>query len=581
MSAIPVGMPRYAPDAGAAHNYRAEPTRTNFSQPHDKAPPELVARTWDAQGLRLLLSDTLRGDQVIVVSNRAPCTHERVNGVIQLTQPASGLVTAIEPVVRACAGTWIAHGSGSADAAFVNENSIFQVPPTGGEESATSGYSLRRLWLSAAEQSGYCDGFSNAGLWPLCHLAHVRPSFVEADWTHYRRVNQRFADAVAKEARSADPIVLVQDYHLALVPAMVRQLLPRATIVSFWHIPWGHAEQMGICPWLPELVNGLLGSDIVGFQTPAHWRNFVDSAQRCGTPLTTAERRANTTPGYPRSQGNGSSRITQQQTGAHTAQVRDYPISIAWPTPPEQTGLPSIAHCRSLAEARWALPKDAKLIVGIDRFDYTKGLLERLHAIEHLLLTRPQWQGKLRLIQVAAPSRTALQDYANFRTEVFAQVQRINARFAAHGPAPIVLLDAHHDRAAVTALYRAADLCLVTSLHDGMNLVCKEFVAARDDEQGVLVLSQFAGAADELSEALIVNPYHTAQVADALHLGLVMPAHEQRQRMRALRSTVQSRNVYRWAAHMLLDAATLRRTRHARQTAHPALSQVVGAVDPA
>ncbi len=499
---------------------------------------DLSSKTWDAQALSALFSSTFTGDEIIVVSNREPYAHERVNGRVRITQPASGMVTAVEPIVRACAGTWIAHGGGDADREPVDQGDVWQVPP------AASGFRLRRVWLDLEEQRGYYDGFSNSGLWPVCHRVPVRPSFSEQDWEHYRTANARFADAVISEARRPDPIVLVQDYHLALVPTMVRSRLPRATIVSFWHIPWAHPDQMEICPWLPELVEGLRGSDIAGFQTPSHRRNFAESAERCG--LSVADDRR------------------EIVWRGDTTRVRDYPISVAWPTAAETNALPAVECCRRDAASRWSLGLDGKLIVGVDRFDYTKGLIERLRAVEHLLASLPQWQGRVRFVQVAAPTRTALAEYASLRARVFAEVQRINARFASDGPEPISLLDEHHDRAAVNALYRAADLCLVTSLDDGMNLVCKEFIASRDDEQGVLVLSRFTGAAQELPAALIVNPYHTEQVANALHRGLSMPAEEQRLRMRSLRETVKCRNVYRWAANILLDAAALRNQRATR-----------------
>ena len=488
---------------------------------------------WDAVTLRDLLSSSMAGDQIIVVSNRQPFTLDRVNGDVTMTQPASGLVTALEPVVRACNGTWIAHGSGNSDRDFVDAADRCPAP------AADGAYTLRRVWLSTEEQRGYCDGFSNSGLWPLCHMVHVRPVFRESDWQQYRAVNARFADAVAREARGPNPIVLVQDYHLALVPALVRAQLPHATIVSFWHIPWTHPDQMGVCPWLSDLLDGMLGSDIVGFQTPQHQRNFVDLAQRSGKVVRQAL-------------------VPEIVQRSHSTQVRDYPISIAWPTALEVATLPTAEAGSRDARPTWSLGSQSKLIVGVDRFDYTKGIIERMHAFEQLLDTQPQWQGKVRLVQIAAPTRTGLKEYTDFQNQVFSEVARINAKFASSGDAPIVLLDAHHDRSAVDALYRAADVCLVTSLHDGMNLVCKEFVAARDDEQGVLVLSQFAGAANELGRALIVNPYHTVQVADAIHQALCMPPEEQRQRMCALRSTVKRANVYRWAASMLLDASAIR-----------------------
>ncbi len=490
-------------------------------------------KMWSANALSQWMTTRMAGDQIIVVSNRQPFTHELVDDQVTLVQPASGLVTALEPIVRACDGTWIAHGSFPCDRDFVDGHDRCPAPV------GTGSYTLRRLWLSAQEQSGYCDGFANSGLWPLCHMVHVKPVFKEADWKHYCAVNARFAQAVVEEARGPNPIVLVQDYHLALVPQLLRAQLPNATIVSFWHIPWTHLEQMAVCPWLPALLTGLLGSDIVGFQTPQHVRNFVELADSSGRAVDRTHPVA----------------VNQR---SHTTQVRDYPISIAWPTDQQTAALPGVQQCRSKAQASWSLEPGGKLIIGVDRFDYTKGIIERLQAFEQLLVCHPEWLGLARLVQVAAPTRSGIQQYADYQMQVFGEVDRINQRFAAAGHPPVVLLNAQHDRAALDALYRAADVCLVGSLHDGMNLVSKEFVAARDDEQGVLVLSQFAGSANELASALIVNPYHTVQVAAALHQALTMPEGEQTKRMRAMRLQVKNANVYRWAANMLSDASALR-----------------------
>ena len=493
-----------------------------------------LAVQWDEVALRRSIKKNLGRTQVIVVSDRQPVSHEWVCGVVQPTHPASGLVTAVEPILRACEGTWIAHGSGSADHEAVDSADVWHAPPERGS------YRLRRIWLTPNEELGYRHGFANSGLWPLCHLVQVRPTFEEADWEHYKQVNLRFAEAVVSEARQPDPLVLIQDYHLALVPALLRNRLPRATIVVFWHIPWTPSEQMGICPWLPELMEGLLGSDVVGFQTDQHSRNFLATAERCGLKLRSSARHSIVGP-----------------AGRPTL-IRDYPISVAWPCSPEMASSSPEERPAAAGRQPTKFPAGSKLIVGVDRFDYTKGLLERLRAIEHLLENHPCWQGRLQLMQVASPSRMALAEYGSFRKRVFSEVSRINQRFARNGVEPISLLDRHHDRSAVEALYRAADVCLVTSLHDGMNLVSKEFVAARDDEHGVLILSEFAGAAQELDDALIVNPYHTAQVSEAIHRALTMPEAEQRQRMKALRATVRSRNVYRWAATLLDDAAQMR-----------------------
>ena len=502
-------------------------TKKSFSAPDSESP-----RLWSATGLSHLMSSRLAGDQIIVVSNRQPFTHEFSGTNVKLVQPASGLVTALEPVVRASGGTWIAHGSGACDRDFVDGSDRCPAP------AAAGAYTLRRLWLSEQEQQGYCDGFANSGLWPLCHMVHVKPVFRDADWQHYCAVNARFAQAVVQEARGPNPVVLIQDYHLALVPQLLRAQLPGATIVSFWHIPWTHPEQMAVCPWLPALLDGLLGSDIIGFQTPQHVRNFLELAETSGKKVHRTDS------------------AVMGPLGRST-QVRDYPISIAWPAEPT-AGLQSTSSWRSQARARWSLAPTGKLIVGVDRFDYTKGILERLQAFEELLLTQPQWQGLLRFVQIAAPTRIDIKEYSDYQKQVFDEVSRINNRFGTLADAPIVLLNTQHDRAALDELYRSADVCLVCSLHDGMNLVSKEFVAARHDEQGVLVLSQFAGAAHELGSALIVNPYHTVQVAAALHQALTMPADEQARRMRALRLKVRQANVYRWAGNMLSDVCALR-----------------------
>nr|WP_198349404.1 MULTISPECIES: trehalose-6-phosphate synthase [Ramlibacter] len=489
---------------------------------------------WDAPQLQSLLRTQLRGDQVIVVSNREPYLHERgEDGQIVVRRPASGLVTAVEPVMRACSGTWIAHGSGSADRAVVDRNDRVSLPP--GQDE----YRLRRLWLTPEEEQGYYYGFANEGLWPLCHVAHVRPVFRESDWQCYREVNQRFADAVVSEARSDDPIVLVQDYHFALLPAMVRRRLPRATILTFWHIPWPNSESFGICPWRTELLEGLLGSTIVGFHTPYHCKNFLDAVDRY---LEARIEHEHSTVSYRGEQ----------------SLVQSYPISIAWPSPEAVAAMPSPAECRRRIGAELDIPPDHRLAVGVDRFDYTKGILERLHAVERLLEKHPRWRDHFTFVQVAAPTRAVLEEYQAFQQRIEALARRINQRFGAGGRDPVRLLARHHEHDAVNRLFRAADVCLVTSLHDGMNLVSKEFVAARDDEQGVLVLSRFAGAARDLPEALVVNPYHVEEVADALHQALTMPVGEQRERMAHLRSTVREANVYRWAGRMLTDAARWR-----------------------
>jgi trehalose 6-phosphate synthase len=489
---------------------------------------------WNPERLKQALGRHLQGERVVIVANREPYIHERTpDGRFVVQHPASGLVTALEPVMRACSGVWVAHGGGSADAEVADRQGRVRVPP--GEES----YTLRRVWLTKAEEQGYYYNFANEGLWPLCHMAHTRPSFRAADFRHYETVNRKFADAVCAEVDSDEPVVLVQDYHFALLPRLLRGRLPRATIISFWHIPWPHAEGFGICPWRVELLEGLLGSSILGFHAQLYCNNFIEAVDR-----------------YL------EARIDREQTavvqGTKTTLVRPYPISIEWPSR-WAASAPPAAECRKSVFAELQLPPNALLGVGVDRLDYTKGIEERLLAVEQLLESEPSLRGRFVFAQLAAPSRTAIERYRAVGEAVEQLAARVNERFGARGYRPVVLLRAHHEPPAVFRFYRAADLCYVSSLHDGMNLVAKEFVAARDDEKGVLVLSQFTGAARELGEALVVNPYDVGQAAEALAAALHMPVREQQERMRAMRALVAEFNVYRWAGRMLVDAARVRR----------------------
>jgi trehalose 6-phosphate synthase len=489
---------------------------------------------WTPQRLKKALSHHLEGERVVIVANREPYMHVRgKDGALSVLHPASGLVTALEPVMRACSGVWVAHGSGSGDLEVSDRHGRVKVPP--GDES----YVLRRVWMSKEEEQGYYYGFSNEGLWPLCHMAHTRPTFRLDDWRHYQAVNRRFAEAVCDEVDSNEPVVLVQDYHFALLPQLLRQRLPRATIITFWHIPWPNAERFGICPWRDELLEGLLGSSILGFHTQLHCNNLIEGVDR-----------------YMQA------RIDREQNavvlGHHTTLVRPYPISIEWPTRWTETA-PSPPECRAQIMRELELPADVRLGVGVDRLDYTKGIEERLLAVERLLERFPDLRGRFTFVQLAAPSRTAIDRYRDLNTAVEQLAARINGRFGHDRYRPIVLKRAHHEPPDIFRYYRAADLCYVSSLHDGMNLVAKEFVAARADERGVLVLSQFTGAARELTEALIVNPYDLEEASSALQAALRMPEREQQDRMRAMRALVSEFNVYRWAGRMLVDAARVRR----------------------
>jgi len=488
---------------------------------------------WSPATLRQVLRQKLPGAEVIVVSNREPYIHNREGSDIVLQTPASGLVAAIEPIMRACGGTWIAHGSGSADRETVDRFDRIRVPP----ESPS--YVLRRVWVSEEEQNGHYYGLANEGLWPLCHMAFVRPNFREHDWEQYKSINARYAQAVANEAKRADPIILVQDYHFALLPSLLRKKLPNATIITFWHIPWPNPEIFGIFPWKEEIIAGLLGSSVIGFHTQFHCNNFLDTVDRFM-----------------------EARIDREQSfitfGNLEGYIRPYPISIEWP-PVGMKDQKPVAECRAAVRRRLGLADNMRLGVGIERFDYTKGIIDRLRAVDAFLTRHPEWKGRFVFVQVAAPTRSKLSAYSALQTEAAQLTGEVNARHGSESYRPVTLIVRHYETHEIFELFRAADLCIVSSLHDGMNLVAKEFVAARDDDQGVLLLSTFAGASRELTEALIVNPYDAHDMVAAIEQALLMSAAEQRERMRLMREIVRQRNVYRWAGQMLLDAADLRK----------------------
>ena len=487
---------------------------------------------WTPQALQQVVREHLDSPEMFAVSNREPYIHNKgPNGPI-VQVPASGMVTALEPIMRACEGTWVAHGSGSADRDVVDGKDRVRVPP---EDPS---YTLKRVWLTPAEEEGYYFGFSNEGIWPLCHLAYVRPAFRESDWEQYRLVNERFAQVVADESRSREPVVLVQDFHFALLPRMLRKRKPDATIALFWHIPWPNAETFGVCPWKEEMLTHMLAADILGFHTRHHCQNFLASVDRFIECQIDHEHMTVTLRG-------------------HVCRVVPYPISIEWP-PRWLSGIPDIETCRRQVRERHGIAPEVSIGLGVERWDFTKGIIERFLALEALFEKEPQLRGKLSLLQVAAPTRSKLPAYQALQEQTLSEAKRINEKFGTANWKPVVLIDHHQEPRQVFELFRAADFCVVNSLHDGMNLVAKEFVSARDDEEGVLVLSTFAGASRELPEALLVNPFDVAETAAAMKTAMQMPRAERRIRMKAMRRTVKENNVYRWAGRMLMDAAQVR-----------------------
>lgn len=488
---------------------------------------------WTAQRLADHVKTKLEGSSLYVVSNREPYVHSWNGNQISVSVPASGLVTAIEPILCACNGTWIAQGSGSADRETVDSNDHLQVPP---DEPR---YTLRRIWLSAEEEKGYYYGFANEGLWPLCHMAHTRPIFRASDWEYYNKVNERFADALAKEiSGELNPVVLIQDYHFALLPRMIKQRVPNARVAIFWHIPWPNAEAFSICPSQRELLDGLLGADLIGFHVQAHCNNFLNTIDRVLEARVDWEH-------------------FSVRRKSHWSSVLPFPISVDFVETDRVSADIDLADERSSLLTELGV-EATFLGVGVDRLDYTKGIIERFLAVESFLERHPRYQEKFILIQIGAPTRSHIQRYADFQREAEDEVARINERFRRGKWRPIVLLNRQHSHKEVRRYYRAAHVCMVTSLHDGMNLVAKEFVSERQDERGTLILSRFTGAARELRDAIIVNPYDTEATGEAIAQALEMDVTEIADRMQRMRKTVKEHNIYWWAASLIGDLCDLR-----------------------
>ena len=497
---------------------------------------ELAESNWTAERLRVFVQTRLNGDRLFAVSNREPYEHVRRPEGIQCVVPASGLVTALEPVLRACDGTWVAQATGDADEETVDEAGRLRVPPEHEQ------YTLRRVWLTPQEEQGFYFGFANEGLWPLCHIAHTRPIFRVDDWEAYRRVNGKFAEALLEEIAEEDsPVVLVQDYHFALLPRMVKQRRPDARVAIFWHIPWPNSEAFGICPWQRELLDGLLGADLIGFHIQGHCNNFLDTVDR------TLE-----------------SRIDRERFGVlrdgHLTLVQPFPISVGLDRGEAESDYEDLPHLERASLLEKLGVQASFMGVGVDRIDYTKGIPERFRGIEAFLERCPAYKGEFTFVQIGSPSRTQIPRYHDVMQEVSDEADRINRRFQSGNWRPIILLARQHSHEEILPYYRTADLCLVTSLHDGMNLVAKEFVAARADEQGVLILSRFAGASHELGDALIVNPYDTEELANSIHRALEMSPEERRMRMQRMRATVRERNIYRWAGSFIGELSAIRTT---------------------
>ncbi|MEN9767042.1 alpha,alpha-trehalose-phosphate synthase (UDP-forming) [Vulcanococcus sp.] len=503
---------------------------------------------WSRDQLKDLLQQGLGDLPIVVVSNREPWIHAREDGgSIQAHRPASGLVAALEPFAEATGGTWIAHGSGNADRASVDQSDAVAVPP--GQPL----YRLRRVWLSSAEVQDYYANLSNRGLWPLCHVAFVPPLFEHAHWQVYRQVNQRFADVILQETAGKPALVFLQDYHLALVARMLRQANPRLITVQFWHVPWPNREVLRTFPYADALIDGLLGNDLIGFQGRSHAHNFLDAADRLVEARVDPD----------------GEEVSQH--GHHT-RVGSYPISIDFEHWNQAASSAPVAEAMQRWQQELKLEHGQLLAVGMERLDYTKGLLQRLQAVDRLLQLEPTLRGRLRFVQILANSRGAISEYRHLRQELEGLSQQINRRWSSGGWQPIHLAIEERSFTDRLALMRLGRCCVVSSLHDGMNLVAKEFVAARCDGDGALVLSRFTGSAQELTGALLVNPYSVEALAKTLRRALQMPETQRRLRMAQMRRHVADQNVYRWGGSIVSDILQIRQHR----LLHAAASELPG-----
>jgi len=483
--------------------------------------------TWTRDALQKLIASRMAGYKFIVVANREPFIHRYQGDRIEVLRPASGMVTALDPIMHASGGTWVAHGSGTADRDTVDANDRLQVPP---DDPA---YTLRRVWLTKRQEAGYYYGVANSGLWPLCHVTFTPPVFRPEDWQTYREVNRIYADAVLEEAGNDPSFVFIQDYHFCLLPRMLKEANSNLIIAHFWHIPWPNREVFRAFPYKEELLHGLLGNDLLGFHIRYHCQNFLDTVDR------TIEARVDT------------DRFQVTRLG-QTTTVQDFPISIDFKEHDEASRADEVTE----AMDRWRrrLGRSARIVgVGIERLDYTKGIPQRLRAIDYLLQTRPEYRGRFVFLQVAAPSRSHIPEYQRLESEVEALVDEINFRWSESGWQPVLFLKEHHGQTDLMAIHRLAHFCIVSSLHDGMNLVAKEFVACRTDEDGVLILSQFTGSARELDDALQVNPFAIEEMASAMASAIEMPAEERQRRMRRMREHLARHNVFRWGGKVLSE----------------------------
>lgn len=483
---------------------------------------------YSKKDLQNTVKEILEDRLLVIVSNREPYVHIMKEGKIECSRPTGGAVTALDPVMRACGGIWVAYGSGNADKKVVDEKDHVRVPP---DEPA---YTLRRIWLSKEEEAGYYYGFSNKGLWPLSHIAYTRPEFNENEWKYYVDVNKKFADAIIEEVGKKEAFVWVQDYHLTLLPKFLKEKRPDLIVSHFWHIPWPNSEVFRICPKRKEILEGLLANDLLGFHIRYHCENFFDTVDK------TLEARID------------RERYSVVYKG-HETLLRAFPISVDFHTLSTKSDTHDVEEAMRHLLEEYSLDGIDHLIFGLDRIDYTKGIIERIKAVDRFLEKYPEYRGKIAFVQMGDLSRIHLKKYKDLNDEINAVVEDINWKHSTEDWTPITMVRRHLSFRDILAFYRLADVCVISSLHDGMNIVAKEYISSRVDNDGVLLLSQFTGAARELADALYINPFDIEEFADKIKQAVEMPKKERKKKMSALRSVVGEKNIYKWAGNIISE----------------------------
>ncbi len=466
------------------------------------------------------------GAKLVLASTSEPYLHYYRGGEIQWRGGAGGVATALDSLMREYSGIWVSLGLGSADKEVADSNGKLKVPP--GEED----YVLKRVWISKKEEEGAQALTANSALWPLSHTVYVRPVFQQDAWEQFKAVNEKIAQSVAEEV-DEKTVVWINDYQLSLCAAYLKKI-KNVKMGFFWHIPWPGLEVFKICPWKEEILEAILSNKVVGFHTGEYVRNFLYCVEKLLDRVSVDWQ---------------NYEVTYKE--AKTT-VKSLPIGI------DYTRITKIAHSKTPEDVNAQRRKfeviGKKFIISVDRMDYTKGIPEKLRAIDYLFTKYPEFIGKVTLLQIGAPTRTTLPEYKKALDETLEATDALNWKYSMGDWKPAIFINEFVSLNDIITLYKAADACLVTSLHDGMNLVSKEYIASNQGN-GIIVLSKFAGSANELKEAIQVNPFLVEDIAQGIKTSLEMSEKEKQKRMKQMKKTVAEKDVFKWAADFLQSLA--------------------------